>query len=116
MTSDRPIRLADVQSAKQASHRIRARCVQSAPTTDALRAALIEVEEELGVRQVRGLAHLDVLLELARRARQRRLAHFPGQVHTSAAEHLRQTGHELAFGCCRSQVDPTGFSALDASL
>lgn len=98
--SDSTVTLATVRAPGTAARRTRDHYVLAPTSTETLRVQLIEIEEELGVRQVRGLAHIDVLQEMARRARARRSLHTVGEPPTSAARHLLETGHELEYGCC----------------
>lgn len=50
---------------------------------------------------VRGLAHLDVLLDLAERREQERLATRARPPRTASEAHMAAHGHRLRFGCCR---------------
>lgn len=60
---------------------------------------------------LRGLAHMEVLRERVDHHRARRLRDFPSLARTSAAAHLREHGHALAFGCCVPYVDQAAKAA-----
>lgn len=61
---------------------------------------------------VRGLAHMDVLIERvsrASRSRDRGRVHLP---RNAQERHLQEEGHLLRFGCCRPE--PSGFTYTPA--
>jgi hypothetical protein len=51
---------------------------------------------------LRGLAHMDVLRDRVSSARRIRMGRGLAVARTSAERHIQETGHELAFGCCRA--------------
>lgn len=57
------------------------------------------------VDRIRGLAHLDVLLECVQRARNGRLRVSRGSARSAAERHLAEYGHEFNYGCCRVGPD-----------
>ena len=62
--------------------------------------AAVLIDEERAVTVVRGLAHVDVLQERLAAVRVARLAAQQSPVRTAAERHVRECGHELAYGCC----------------
>jgi len=56
------------------------------------------------VDQLRGLAHMDVLLELVDRSADSRVASSPTGYLSAASRHAIETGHRLQFGCCSESV------------
>jgi hypothetical protein len=50
--------------------------------------------------RLRGLAHMDVLVELCDRARAARIGQVRSEPRTAAERHARDHGHLLRYGCC----------------
>lgn len=91
--SDAPVRLDDVKQAGARSRR----------ETSAIGSADDSSLDPVDV--VRGLAHMDVLRDSVIRASRGRLAACVAAPRTAAERHVRETGHVLAFGCCRPYDD-----------
>ena len=60
------------------------------------------------VDRIRGLAHMDVLIDMANRSRAGRLRRVGPGPRTSSERHWQEFGHALGFGCCAPDREPTG--------